>query len=82
MTISKNQIKETIVSVVQDGYGLEIDSTLGHDGMSLKELGLDSLDTVEMIMIIEDEFRIQITDEYLSTEPTLAELIDHIYDQL
>ncbi len=44
---------------------------------SFSELGLDSLDTVEIVMAIEDEFGISIeTSDSLKTVADLVELVD------
>ncbi len=43
-----------------------------------EDLGADSLDAVELIMNIEDEFDIQITDEEATDIKTVGELVDFI----
>lgn len=45
---------------------------------TLEDLGADSLDMVEVIMAIEDEFDVQIKDEDLESLKTLADLINYI----
>lgn len=45
---------------------------------TLEDLGADSLDMVEVIMAIEDEFDVQIKDEDLESLKTLADLIEYI----
>nr|YP_009315168.1 Acyl carrier protein [Titanophycus setchellii]SCW23623.1 Acyl carrier protein [Titanophycus setchellii] len=42
------------------------------------DLGADSLDTVELVMAIEEEFSIEIPDEYAENISTLGEAIDFI----
>jgi len=42
------------------------------------DLGADSLDTVELVMAIEEEFNIEIPDEYAEKIATLQEAIDYI----
>lgn len=43
-----------------------------------EDLGVDSLDAVELIINIEDEFGIQITDEEASDIKTVGELVDFV----
>ena len=43
-----------------------------------KELGADSLDVVELVMAIEDEFEIEIEDKAASQIATLQDALDYI----
>lgn len=45
---------------------------------TLEDLGADSLDMVEVIMAIEDEFDVQIKDEDLESLKCVGDLIDYI----
>jgi len=55
---------------------------LGHVGMALDDelsmIGMDSLDELEMIMVIEEEFNIEIPDEDLKAWETLNDAIGYI----
>lgn len=43
-----------------------------------KDLGADSLDVVELLMSIEDEFEVEIPDEEIENIRTIGELVDYI----
>jgi acyl carrier protein len=43
-----------------------------------KELGADSLDVVELVMAIEDEFEIEIEDQVASQIATVKDVLDYI----
>jgi acyl carrier protein len=43
-----------------------------------KELGADSLDVVELVMAIEDEFEIEIEDQAASQIATIQDALDYI----
>lgn len=43
-----------------------------------KELGADSLDVVELVMSIEDEFEIEIEDKAASQIATIQDALDYI----
>lgn len=43
-----------------------------------KDLGLDSLDIVEVVMAIEDEFAIEIPDQEADKITTIAQAVDYI----
>lgn len=48
---------------------------------SFEELGLDSLDTVELVMAFEDEFNVSIeVEEGMKTVGDLVKLIDSLVD--
>ena len=44
----------------------------------IKELGADSLDVVELVMVIEDEFDIEIEDQIASQITTVQDALDYI----
>ena len=44
----------------------------------VKELGADSLDVVELVMAIEDEFEIDIEDKIASQIATVQDALDYI----
>lgn len=46
-----------------------------------KELGADSLDIVELVMAIEDEFEIDIEDQIASQIVTLQDVLDYIEEK-
>lgn len=46
-----------------------------------KELGADSLDVVELVMAIEDEFEIDIEDQIASQIVTLQDALDYIEEK-
>jgi len=43
-----------------------------------KELGADSLDVVELVMAIEDEFEVEIEDQAASQIATVQDALDYI----
>lgn len=49
-----------------------------NDEQSLKELGLDSLDVVEMCLDLEDRYGIRFTTEELGTFKTVGDLLHSI----
>lgn len=53
-------------------------SKLDDENSSWKSLGLDSLDEVEVVMMLEDEFVIDIQDEVATNILTIKDAIDYI----
>ncbi len=44
------------------------------------DLGADSLDVVELLMAIEDEFEVEIPDEEIENLKTVGAVVDYIQD--
>ena len=66
---------ETIVKLIADR--LEMDEAGIKEESTFKELGIDSLDTVELLMELEDELGISIElDEKVETVGELAKFIE------
>ncbi len=58
-----------------DEESITMDTDIGND------LGADSLDVVELIMSIEDEFGIQVPDEQIEEVKTVGDLVNYIQNQ-
>ena len=58
---------------------LGIDSTkIKPESDFVKELGADSLDVVELVMVIEDEFDIEIEDQVASQITTVQDALNYL----
>jgi acyl carrier protein len=67
------KVKEIIVSTLKlDPSKVTLEASLEHD------LGADSLDVVEVLMSIEDEFKVEIPDEEIENIRTIGELAAYI----
>jgi acyl carrier protein len=64
-------------NVIGKQLGLEA-SDIKPDADFGKELGADSLDVVELVMAIEDEFEIEIEDQAASQISTVQDALDYI----
>lgn len=47
----------------------------------IEDLGADSLDTVELVMALEEEFNIQIPDEEAEKITTVQQAVDYIIEK-
>lgn len=48
----------------------------------VEDLKADSLDIVEMIMEVEERFRVEVKDEELEKMKTVSDVVEYIYSQL
>ena len=68
---------EKIKSIVADQLGVDEDQVT-EDASFIDDLGADSLDTVELIMAFEEEFDVEIPDEYAQKIKTVKDVIEYI----
>lgn len=70
-------IFEKVKKIIVDELGLEA-SKITLEANLQEDLNADSLDAVELIMSIEDEFDIMISDDVAMDIKTVGELVDFI----
>jgi acyl carrier protein len=68
---------DKVIEVVIDKLGVEEDKIVP-DASFIDDLGADSLDTVELIMQLEEEFGIEIPDEDAENITTVKKAVDYI----
>ena len=68
---------DKVKEVVIDKLGVEDDKIVSKASF-VDDLGADSLDTVELIMQLEEEFGIEIPDEDAETITTVQAAVDYI----
>ena len=71
-------IDQKIQKIIATHLGIENVSSLTRDTSLMDDLDADSLDAVEIIMAIEDEFNIEIPDEMAESIKTIGEIIDYV----
>lgn len=72
-----DKVKELLASQLEmDVNKIEKDTDI------IKDLGADSLDVVEMIMMLEEEYGIVITDESIYNYKTVGEIAEFIDNEL
>jgi acyl carrier protein len=64
-------------TIVGKQLGIE-SSQIKQDSDFTKELGADSLDIVELVMVIEDEFEMEINDKVASKIATVQDALNYI----
>lgn len=69
-------MKERILQLIADQFGRDIDE-LDEDMTFVEDLGADSIDIVELVMSIEDEFSIELEEDHLKELSTISDVIDY-----
>ena len=72
-----SSIEEQVKSIVAEQLGVKEDEVT-NDASFVDELGADSLDTVELVMALEEEFEIEIPDEEAEKITTVQQAIDFV----
>ncbi len=68
---------EKISEVIADKLGVE-PSKITPEAKFVEDLGADSLDTVELVMQLEDEFNLEIPDEEAEKLTTVGSVVEYI----
>ncbi|MCK9469750.1 MAG: acyl carrier protein [Porticoccaceae bacterium] len=76
-----SSIEERVVKMVAEQLGVKEDE-VKPDSSFVDDLGADSLDTVELIMALEEEFDTEIPDEDAEKITTVQQAIDYINKNL
>ena len=70
-------VEARVTEIVAEQLGVEKEK-IKRESNFVNDLGADSLDTVELVMELEEEFDINIPDESAEKIQTVGEAIDHI----
>ncbi|ADY73656.1 Acyl carrier protein [Desulfurobacterium thermolithotrophum DSM 11699] len=74
-------IEQKVKEIVADRLGVDPDEVTP-EASFIEDLGADSLDTVELVMALEEEFGIEIPDEDAEKIQTVGDAIDYIQKHL
>ncbi|BBP43810.1 acyl carrier protein [Thiosulfativibrio zosterae] len=72
-----SSIEERVKKIVVEQLGVE-ESQVTPDASFIDDLGADSLDTVELVMALEEEFDCEIPDEEAEKISTLAQATAYV----
>lgn len=72
-----DQVKESLADILScDAEKIDMDTDL------VRDLGADSIDTVELIMAVEETYDITISDKEAQELKTVADVVEFIEDHL
>ncbi len=74
---SKDEIRGKVVDLIAKSFKLDPETITDEKSFS-DDLGADSLETVELVMALEEEFGIEISDEDAEKIRTVGNAVDFI----
>jgi acyl carrier protein len=69
-------IEERVLKIIKEQLG--VDGELKPEASFIEDLGADSLDIVEMVMALEEEFETEIPDQEFEKITTVQQVIDYV----
>ena len=76
-----SSVESQVKAIVAEQLGVKAEQVTS-DASFVDDLGADSLDTVELVMALEEEFEITIPDEEAEKIKTVGQAIDYIEAKL
>ena len=74
---NESAIEERVKKIVAEQLGVKLEDVTS-EASFVDDLGADSLDTVELVMALEEEFELEIPDEEAEKISTVQNAIDYI----
>ena len=79
--MERSQIIEKLFDIVCNGLDLDADE-ISLDADLREDFDADSLDMVDLIMDVEDEFGVEVPDEILDKLVTVKDVVDYIEENM
>jgi len=79
--MNMGEIKNRIVEIIANQLGIEEEDIAG-DASVVDDLGADSLDVVELVMALEEEFNLEIPDEEAENIINVQNIFDYMKSAL
>jgi len=77
--LSKDDIASKVKEITSEQLGVD-ESQITPEAKFVDDLGADSLDTVELVMALEEEFDLEISDEEAEKLTTVNRVVSYIED--
>ena len=79
--MEREELLKKIKAIIADKLSISEDQVT-EEASFIDDLGADSLDTVELVMALEDEFNMDIPDEEAEKLTTVGKAMDYVLDRL
>lgn len=79
--MNKDKIIEKLFNIISEELDIDV-STISLEADIREDFNVDSLDLVDIIMDIEDEFQVEVPDEALEELITVNDVVEYIRDSI
>lgn len=79
--MSSEEVLEKVKGIIVEQLGVS-DTSINMEASFIDDLGADSLDIVELIMALEEEFDIEIPDADAEKVITVGDVVDYIKENV
>ena len=69
---------EKIRAILAEQLDIENEDSITMDSLLVEDLGADSLDSIDIVMSVEDEFKMEVPDEVVENMTTVADIVNFI----
>ncbi len=76
-TITIEVTAETVIEIISDVTGVETDA-IGRRTIFFRDIIMDSLDMMEILMQVEDSLDVHVPEEDLEGKTSVGDLIDYV----
>ena len=75
-------IFEKVKEILAEQLDIENEASITMDSLLIEDLGADSLDSIDIVMSIEDEFKIEVPDEVIENINSVADIVNFIENDM
>lgn len=72
---------EKLKEILAEQLDVDADS-ITKDSLLIEDLGADSLDAIDIVMSVEDEFKIEVPDENIEKIETVGDMLNYIENNI
>ncbi|MDZ8028873.1 MAG: acyl carrier protein [Nostoc sp. SerVER01] len=80
--MSQTELFDKVKEIVAEQLSVDKGTEIKPESTFMEDLGADSLDTVELVMALEEEFDIEIPDEAAEGILTVQDAVNYISDKV
>lgn len=74
-------IFEKVKDLIADQLDVDDKESISNDSSITDDLGADSLDVVDLVMALEDEFNVEIPEDQVENIKTVGDIVKYIEDK-